>query len=70
MTTNAVARAFPFEITGDTIGMDHEEFFDIDVNNGELGHKNHNSETSVSLICLFVKVEELGGAALPAYVYS
>ena len=62
MSTNAGASAFPSEIVGNTTNMGHEESHDLDVDNDELGHKNHDSETSVSLICLFVKAEQWSGA--------
>ena len=50
--------------------MDHEEFHDIDVNNNKPGHKNHHSETSVSLICSFVKAEQQSGSPLPTFMFT
>ena len=58
MSKKTGARVFPSETMGDTTDMDHEEFHDIDVKNNESSHKNCNSETDVSLICLFIKAEQ------------
>ena len=57
MSMNASADVFPFKVAGHTTVMDQEEFHDIEVNSIDSGHKIHDSESSISPICLVIKAE-------------
>ena len=67
MSTNAYKYLFPSEVMGNTAVIDHKEFHDIEVYSIDSGHKNCDSKTSVSPICLVVKAEQPSGAPLPAF---